>query len=113
MSASDRPVTIADVLARTTGYLEGKGVENPRLDTELILSQALGLPRIELYTQHDRPLTEAELATARPLVERRGRREPLAYVLGEWGFRKLLLTIDANVLVPRPRPRSSSSAASP
>ena len=70
MSAIDRPVTIADVLARTTGFLEGKGVENARLDTELILSQALGLPRIELYTQHDRPLTEAELATARPLVER-------------------------------------------
>ena len=102
MSASDRPVTIADVLARTTGYLEGKGVENARLDTELILARALGLPRIELYTQHDRPLTEAELAAARPLVERRGRREPLAYVLGEWGFRKLMLKIDANVLVPRP-----------
>lgn len=102
MSAIDRPVTIADVLSRTTGYLEGKGVENARLDTELILARALGLPRIELYTQHDRPLSEAELAAARPLVERRGRREPLAYVLGEWGFRKLMLKIDANVLVPRP-----------
>lgn len=102
MSAADRPVTIADVLARTTGYLEGKGVENPRLDTELILSKALGVGRIDLYAHHDRPLTEEELALARPLVERRGRREPLAYVLGEWGFRRLTLKVDANVLVPRP-----------
>ena len=54
-------------------------------------AQALGLSRIELYTQHDRPLTEAERAAARALVERRGRREPLAYVLGEWGFRRLTL----------------------
>jgi release factor glutamine methyltransferase len=98
----DRPVTIADVLARTTGYLEGKGVESPRLDAELILSHALGLGRVELYQHHDRPLTEEELATARPLVERRGRREPLAYVLGEWGFRRLTLSVDSNVLVPRP-----------
>jgi release factor glutamine methyltransferase len=95
-------VTIADVLARTTGYLEGKGVENPRLDTELILSKALGVGRIDLYAHHDRPLTEEELAVARPMVERRGRREPLAYVLGEWGFRRLTLKVDSNVLVPRP-----------
>jgi release factor glutamine methyltransferase len=102
LSAADRPVTIADILARTTGYLEGKGVEHARLDTELILARALGMTRVELYTQHDRPLSEAELAAARPLVERRGRREPLAYVLGEWGFRTLTLKVDPNVLVPRP-----------
>lgn len=102
MSAADRPVTIGDVISRTTGYLEGKGVEHPRLDAELILAHALGLERIALYQHHDRPLTEDELARARPLVERRGRREPLAYVLGEWGFRRLLLKVDSNVLVPRP-----------
>ena len=102
MSAADRPVTIADILARTIGYLEGKGVESPRLDAELILAHALGLGRIDLYTHHDRPLTEQELAIARPLVERRGKREPLAYVLGEWGFRRLTLRGNSNVLVPRP-----------
>jgi release factor glutamine methyltransferase len=58
--------------------------------------------RLELYTSFDLPLTEAELAVARPLVERRGRREPLAYVLGEWGFRRLALGTDARALVPRP-----------
>ena len=49
-----------------------KGVDTPRLDAELLLAHALGLSRLELYTQHDRPLTEAERAAARALVERRG-----------------------------------------
>jgi len=95
-------VTLAEVLRAATEYLERKGVDSPRVDAELLLSRALGLTRIELYTQHDRPLTEAERAAARALVERRGRREPLAYVLGDWGFRKLVLKTDARALVPRP-----------
>ncbi len=95
-------MTLAEVLAATTEYLARKGIDTPRLDAELILSQALGLSRLELYTNFDRPLTEAERAAARPLVERRGRREPLAYVLGDWGFRRLSLRTDARALVPRP-----------
>jgi release factor glutamine methyltransferase len=95
-------VSLAEVLAGATDYLEARGVENARLDAERILAQALGLTRIELYTQHDRPLTEQERATARELVARRGRREPLAYVLGDWGFRRLTLKTDARALVPRP-----------
>jgi release factor glutamine methyltransferase len=95
-------VTLAEVLRAATEYLERKGVDSPRVDAELLLSRALGLTRIELYTQHDRPLTESERAAARALVERRGRREPLAYVLGDWGFRRLVLKTDARALVPRP-----------
>src|SRR5690349_7645748 len=95
-------MTLGEVLRAAAEYLERKGVDSPRVDAELLLSQALGLSRIELYTQHDRPLTEAELDAARALVERRGRREPLAYVLGEWGFRRLTLRTDARALVPRP-----------
>src|SRR5207253_4330149 len=91
-----------EVLARASDYLGRKGVESPRLDAELLLGKALGLTRIELYTEHDRPLTDPEVAAARALVERRGRREPLAYVLGEWGFRRLTLATDARALVPRP-----------
>jgi release factor glutamine methyltransferase len=95
-------VTLGEVLRAATEYLERKGVDSPRLDAELLLADALGLTRIELYTQHDRPLSEAERAAARALVERRGNREPLAYVLGEWGFRQLTLRTDARALVPRP-----------
>jgi release factor glutamine methyltransferase len=93
---------LGEVLAAAAGYLERKGVDSPRLDAELLLARALGLSRLELYTEHDRPLTESERAAARALVERRGRREPLAYVLGEWGFRRLVLRTDARALVPRP-----------
>jgi release factor glutamine methyltransferase len=95
-------VTLGEVLSSSAEYLARKGVDSPRLDAELILAHAFGMSRVELYTSFDRPLTEAELALARPLVERRGRREPLAYVLGEWGFRRLNLRTDARALVPRP-----------
>jgi release factor glutamine methyltransferase len=95
-------LTLGEVLAATTGYLSRKGIESPRLDAELILARAFGMSRLELYTSFDRPLNESELAVARPLVERRGRREPLAYVLGDWDFRRLTLRTDARALVPRP-----------
>ena len=95
-------MTIGVALARAAEYLTGKGVESPRLDAELLFSKALGLSRVQLYTEHDRPLTAAELTACRELVRRRGRREPLAYVLGEWGFRRLTLRVDRRALVPRP-----------
>jgi release factor glutamine methyltransferase len=95
-------MTLAEVLRGATDYLAAKGVESPRVDAELLLARALDLQRIELYTQHDRPLTDAERAAARELVQRRGRREPLAYVLGDWDFHRLTLATDRRALVPRP-----------
>jgi release factor glutamine methyltransferase len=95
-------LTTGEALAAGTAYLDRRGIETPRLETELILAHALGLSRLELYTGHDRPLTEAERLAARQLLERRASREPLAYVLGEWGFRTLQLRTDARALVPRP-----------
>jgi release factor glutamine methyltransferase len=95
-------VTLGEVLRGAADYLAARGVPSPRVDAELILARALGLERIELYTQHDRPLTEPERAAARELVRRRAAREPLAYVLGDWGFRRLTLKTDARALVPRP-----------
>jgi release factor glutamine methyltransferase len=95
-------VTLGEVLAGATEYLAARGVESARLDAERLLAHALGLSRLELYTQHDRPLTEDERASARELVRRRGTREPLAYVLGDWDFRRLTLKTDNRALVPRP-----------
>jgi len=94
--------SLGEVLAGATGYLAERGVESPRLDAERLGARALGLSRIELYTQHDRPLMEGERTAVRELVARRGRREPLAYVLGDWDFRRLTLKTDARALVPRP-----------
>jgi release factor glutamine methyltransferase len=95
-------LTLAEVLNGAVDYLTARGIDTPRLDAELLLARALGLRRIELYTQHDRPLGEDERARARELLRRRGAREPLAYVLGDWDFRRLTLKTDNRALVPRP-----------
>lgn len=95
-------MTIGEVLRRSTQHLQGKGSTTPRLDAELLLGHALGLARIELYMQLDRPLTTAELDAARGLLARRASGEPLQYVLGEWGFRRLTLAVDRRALIPRP-----------
>jgi release factor glutamine methyltransferase len=95
-------VTLGEALRASTNELERAGVDSPRLDAELLYAKALGLTRVELYSRTDRPLTEPEGDEARALVARRARREPLAYVLGEWGFRRLTLKTDARALVPRP-----------
>jgi release factor glutamine methyltransferase len=95
-------VTLGEVLRLSAGYLGGKGVDSPRLDAELLVAKALALSRLDLYLEHDRPLNEAERGAIRELVRRRGEREPLAYVLGDWGFRRLTLKTDRRALVPRP-----------
>lgn len=95
-------ITVADVLGRARGYLAGRGVDSPRLDAELLLADVLGCDRLALYTGFDRPLTTAELDAYRAFVARRGRREPVAYILGVRGFRNLVLHVGPAVLVPRP-----------
>jgi release factor glutamine methyltransferase len=95
-------VTVGEALKASTEFLAGKGVPNPRVDAEHLVARGLGLARLDLYLEYDRELTDAELAAARELVRRRGTREPLAYVLGEWGFRRLTLATDRRALIPRP-----------
>jgi len=95
-------LTLGEVLKLSTGFLAERGIGTPRLDAEFVLAHALGLARLDLYLEHDRQLTKAELDRCRSLVERRASREPLAYVLGEWGFRELTLRCDSRALVPRP-----------
>ena len=69
-------IALAEVLRRSTQYLEDRGSPTARLDAELLLAHGLGVSRIELYTGHDRPLTDAELDVCRELVRRRGDRQP-------------------------------------
>jgi release factor glutamine methyltransferase len=94
-------VTVGDVLRRATDHL-GKTSETARLDAELLLAHSLGRQRIELYTDFERRLNTSELDGYRELVARRARREPVAYILGEWGFRGLTLAVDRRALIPRP-----------
>jgi len=95
-------LTIGDVLRRSTEYLAVRGAEQPRLHAERLLAHALAMERVELYMHLDRPLAPAELDAARALLARRAQGEPLQYVLGEWGFRRLTLRVDRRALIPRP-----------
>jgi release factor glutamine methyltransferase len=94
--------SLGEVLRLSTAHLERHGSPTARLDAELLLGHALGMGRVELYTGFERPLSEAELAECRELIARRAKREPVAYILGRWGFRGLDLDVDPRVLVPRP-----------
>jgi release factor glutamine methyltransferase len=93
-------VTALDAVRRVAAQLEESGVPSPRVDAEILVSEALGLRRSEVYT--DPEVSEEVIARLEPLVERRRKREPLAYILGEWGFRRLNLKVDPRGLIPRP-----------
>jgi release factor glutamine methyltransferase len=104
-------IALVEVLQKSAALFKQKGVDSPRLDAELIVGHVLGLDRVTLYLQHDRPLGEAELDRIRELVRRRGRREPLAYVLGHREFWSLDLLVREGVLVPRPDTETLVEAA--
>lgn len=94
--------TLLEVLQSSTGYLGAKGLDNPRLETEWMLGQILGLKRMDLYLQFDRPLGEQELAPLREMVRRRAAREPLQHILGEIEFYGRRFKSDRRTLIPRP-----------
>lgn len=94
--------TLLEIIQRTTEFFAKRGIESPRLNAELLIGHALGLKRMQLYLQFERPLAEAELARLRPLVKRRGDREPLQHIVGETDFAGLKLKVDGRALVPRP-----------
>jgi release factor glutamine methyltransferase len=87
-----------EALAEAEQRLAAAGVDSPRVDAELLLAHILGTTRSGVYADLDREVD----SSLEPLLVRRVEREPLAYVLGEWGFRRLILKTDARALVPRP-----------
>src|SRR5262249_40350272 len=86
------------IVERAAAVLAGGGVATPRTDAEWIVAHVAGVTRSELASLDD----DFDERAVQPLVERRAAREPLAYVLGEWGFRRLTLRCDRRALVPRP-----------
>jgi release factor glutamine methyltransferase len=98
-------VTAREALGEGAAALEEAGCPSPAVDAEWLLAHVLGLRRSELHTG-GRELAAGELDRYRGLVARRASREPLAYILGEWGFRRLTLLVDPRVLIPRPETES-------
>ena len=95
-------LTVLEVIKKTAEFFTAKGIASPRLNAELLVGHALGLPRMQLYVQFERVLAEAEVTAIRELVRRRGRHEPLQYILGTVDFYGLKLKADPRALIPRP-----------
>jgi release factor glutamine methyltransferase len=96
------PPQLLELVKKSAEYLAARGIANARRESEWIFAEGLGLARIDLYTRFDMPLDPGEVERLRGLVVRRGKREPLAYVLGNQDFMGLKLTVSPAVLVPRP-----------
>ena len=102
MAANDQTWTVKAILDWCEGYLANKGDASPRHAAQYLLGEAMGLSRIELYTNFDKPLTDEERSTMREWVARRGAGEPLQLICGTAPFRHMVLEVAPGVLIPRP-----------
>ncbi len=105
-SASADVWTVRRILEWTTGFLKQKGVESPQLEAELLLAHARQCQRIRLYIDIDDELTEIQRTQMRESVQRRAKREPLAYIIGTREFYGRSFEVGHGVLIPRPETES-------
>jgi release factor glutamine methyltransferase len=95
-------VTVLEAIQKSTEFLGKKNVESPRLQIELLLAHLLKMPRMKLYLNFDRVLTEPETDALRESVKRRGLREPLQHITGSTFFCGHEIMVNRDVLTPRP-----------
>lgn len=100
--AQPKTWTIGALVKWAADDFRARGIENPRLDAELIVAFALGIDRTRVIIDAQRPLDPSELANLRELVKRRRAHEPVAYLRGEREFYGLRFRVDRRVLIPRP-----------
>jgi len=95
-------MTVLEAIQKSAEFLTKKGVESPRLQTELLLAHLLKLPRMKLYLNFERVLTPVETDALREFIKRRGQREPLQHITGSTSFCGLEIAVNRHALVPRP-----------
>jgi len=96
------PRTAGEMVKLAREFLQKKGLDEARLEAELLVAHALDLDRLKLFLQHDRPLREEEIVRARELLVRRGKREPTAYLTGKREFYGRTFLVGPGALIPRP-----------
>lgn len=101
-SSANKKWTTRDLLHWTTQYFEKKGIDHPRLSTEMLLAHVLETERLKLYMEPERPASELERAAFRDLVERAVNHEPVDYLVGQTPFFSMMFKVSPAVLVPRP-----------
>jgi release factor glutamine methyltransferase len=94
--------TVGEIVKKTTGFFAEKGFSTARLDSELLIANALGWERLQVFLKFDYPLSDAELEKCREMVRRRLKGEPIAYIVGEKGFYKYTFKVTPATLIPRP-----------
>jgi len=102
MTQQKKPATVIDYLKITEDFFLSKKIASARLDAELLLAKVLNLNRIDLYINYEMLLSQEEVSRYRELVARRGKREPVAYILGNKEFFSRDFIVNRDVLVPRP-----------
>ncbi|MFL5899062.1 MAG: peptide chain release factor N(5)-glutamine methyltransferase [Solirubrobacterales bacterium] len=100
--ATTASAPVREALGAAVEALGAAGVEDPRLDAEVLLAEATGWERSALVAEPEAGVPVAAGRRFGEMVRRRLRREPVAYILGRKGFRNLDLAVDRRVLIPRP-----------
>lgn len=103
--------TIIKILSWTESYFNRHAIDSPRLTAEMLLAHSLGIERLDLYLQHDRPLQKNELSDFKQLIKRRKQKEPVAYIIKEKGFFESDFEVSHHVLIPRPDTETIVEAA--
>ncbi len=100
--AIEKEWNVVDLLRTTMDFFTEKGVGEARLSAELLLGQVLGLKRLDLYLNHERPVSGQELAAFRECCRQRLQGRPVQYIAGEAFFYGNRYLVDERVLIPRP-----------
>jgi len=95
-------LTVLESIKLSTEFLEKKGIESPRLNAEILLSEILNCKRLDLYLKFDQSLKELEISKYREWIKRRGLYEPIQYIIGKIEFFGLQFRVNSSVLIPRP-----------